>query len=325
MISKMFVAILVAVSPGALWSSDQAAAKNLLDSARKQAAAIWDSSDRPFLMDVDFTVVQSGTPVKGHLRIRYQAKDLWWRRASIGKFEEIEFQKGEQTYKLRNADATPKRLWELLDLFHIRVNYGELVVEGEKQRVERGVSVDCVKARNPESGKAHIEICIDASTHDVVSETQKVIGYDKDFVQRRQFGGFAEFRGHRLPHKMELTKDGQALISANVTDLQESPLDTKLLEPPPGAIERRECANMKGPKEISYPMPELHPQPREKLHLEAEVTVMTDGSVSKVGIAERPVGPQAELFIEALKKWKFRPAMCGSEPIVSEVYESFDF
>jgi len=31
------------------------------------------------------------------------------------------------------------------------------------------------------------------------------------------------------------------------------------------------------------------------------------------------------LFIEALKKWKFRPAMCGSEPIVSEVYESFDF
>ena len=30
-------------------------------------------------------------------------------------------------------------------------------------------------------------------------------------------------------------------------------------------------------------------------------------------------------LLEAVEKWTFKPAMCGTEPVVSEVYESFDY
>jgi len=324
MISRALVAIIVAASPVALWSSDQATAKNLLEAASKQAA-IWDSSDRPFLIDVDFTVVQSTAPVQGHLRVRYQAKDLWWRRASIAKFEEVKFQKGEQTYELRNADATPKLLWELLKLLHAGVGYEKLLAEGDKQRFENGYSIDCVKAHDPNFTKAHIEICIDTSTHDIVSETRKVAGYSRDFVERLQFADFAEFQGHRFPRRLDSTKDGHPQISATVTDLKESSIDPKLFEPPPGALERTECANMTRPQEIDHPIPELHLGPGETIQIDAEVTVLTDGSVGKVAVAGSSGGQQAGTLVNSLRRWKFRPAMCGSRPVVSDVYESFEF
>jgi hypothetical protein len=118
---------------------------------------------------------------------------------------------------------------------------------------------------------------------------------------------------------------GRLVISASVTDLKQAPLDPKLLVPPAGAIERRQCPDKKEAEELIHPMPELDPGRHDWVELDTELTVLTDGNVGKVGIVGRADSAHGGLAIEMLKKWKFKPAMCGAEPVVSDIYGSFDY
>ena len=323
MISKVLLFTVLVLEPVALCAFDTPATPNLSEVARKQAD-IWDDSDRPFLMDLDFTIL-FGPPVQGHLRLRRRAKDLWWSRISMGRFEQVKFQKGEWTYALRNIDFTPRQVNDLLDMLHVGAANDKLVTRAGKQRTEGGIRLDCLDAQDPEFKREHFQICIDSTTHDIVSETRRVGGYEKDFVDRHQFSNFFEFRGHRYPRRLEYLKDGRMVITASVTDLKEDPLDPKLLVPPVGAIERRECTDKKEAEVLIHPIPGLDPGRHDWVELDAELTVLIDGTVGKVGIVGRGDRAHDGPLIETLKKWKFKPAMCGAEPVVSDVYESFDY
>jgi len=55
------------------------------------------------------------------------------------------------------------------------------------------------------------------------------------------------------------------------------------------------------------------------------MTVLADGSVSNiqlVGSADRSMDNAA---LETLKGWKFKPAMCGAEPVVSDIHVVVSF
>ena len=235
MIQRILLFALLSQGQMCLFASDAPATPNLLDVASRQIALLNDS-DRPFLMDVDFTV-SLNSPMQGHLRLRWEAKDRWWSRVSMGKFEQVKFQKGEWTYTLRNVDFTPIQINDLVNLLHVGNVYDKLVTRADKQRTEGGMRLDCLQAQNPDpkfKGE-HFEVCVDSATHDIVSETRRYEGYLNDDVYREQFSDFVEFGGHRYPRKFESLKNGHLTMSASVAQLQESPLDPELLVPPPGA------------------------------------------------------------------------------------------
>ncbi len=294
----------------------------MLEIASRQAALLEDS-DRPFVMDLDFTV-QVNPPLQGHMRLRWEAKDRWWSRVSMGKFEQIKFQTGEWTYTLRNVDFTPIQVRDLFDLLHVGYVYNKLVPQAGNPRREGGANQDCLKAHNPDPiyKRESFEICVDSTTHDVVSQTRTDVGYAKDDVAREQFSDFVDFGGHRYPRKLESLRNGQLVMSATVMGLQESPLDPKLLVPPAGAIERRVCPDkFKGAESIEDPMPSAVRGHFKRIETAAEVTIMTDGSVGHVAIVQSAGPTEDEAAIEALKRWTFKPAMCGTEPVVADQYE----
>jgi hypothetical protein len=305
-----------------LFASDAPATPNLLAVASRQIALLNDS-DRPFLMDVDFTVTLN-SPTQGHLRLRWEAKDRWWSRVSMGKFDQVKFQKGEWTYTLRNVDFTPKQISDLMNLLHVGNVYDKLVTRADKQHMEGGMRLDCMLAQNPSPmyKREHYEVCVDTATHDIVTETRKYDGYASDDVYRAQFSSFVDFGGHRYPRKLESFKNGQTILSASVTGLQESALDPRLLVPPAGAIERRECQDKKDPEVLDQPLPDFNSRNHGKHETDAQVTVLTDGSVSKVEIVGSAGTAEDIAVMEKLKQWKFKPAMCGTEPIVMDIYVS---
>jgi hypothetical protein len=55
------------------------------------------------------------------------------------------------------------------------------------------------------------------------------------------------------------------------------------------------------------------------------MTVLTDGSVGDVAIIGRASQTMDEATLNALNRWRFIPARCGTEPVVSDfiVMESF--
>ena len=49
------------------------------------------------------------------------------------------------------------------------------------------------------------------------------------------------------------------------------------------------------------------------------MTVLTDGSVSDIRLIGSATHSMDDASLQTLKGWKFKPAMCGSEPVVSDI------
>ena len=244
-----------------------------------------------------------------------------------GKFEEVKFQNGEWTYMLRNLDLTFKQIDDLVNLLHVEKGYERFVVRADNQRTEGGVRLDCLAAQipDPKFKRVQFEVCVDSATRDIMSSTEKVDAYSSDEVYRTQFSDFVAFGGHRYPRKFESLKDGRLIISATVTNLQESPLDPKLLIPPAGAIVRRACPDEKVPEVLDRSTPVYNPHIHGHSETDLQVTVQVDGTISNVQIVGTEGQAQIDAVVTAIKKTKFKPAMCGTEPVVADMYFSYSF
>lgn len=49
------------------------------------------------------------------------------------------------------------------------------------------------------------------------------------------------------------------------------------------------------------------------------MTVLTDGSVTDIQLVGSAASSMDEATLQTLKTWKFKPAMCGAEPVVSDI------
>jgi len=49
------------------------------------------------------------------------------------------------------------------------------------------------------------------------------------------------------------------------------------------------------------------------------LTVLTDGSVANIRLVGRASRSMDDAALETLKDWKFKPAMCGTEPVVTDI------
>lgn len=325
MAQMVLLCAVLALGPVCLLASAPPANPDLLQMACRQAALL-DDAGRPFVMDVDFTV-QLSHPMQGHLRLRWAAKDRWWTRVSMGKFEQVKFQDGDRSYTIRNVGFTPKQINYLNDLLGVGRMLDKLVTRSEKQRTEDGIHQICLKAQNPDPKfkSEHFEICVDQATHDIVTETRTINEYATDEIYQCKYGDFVAFDGYRYPRRLESFENGKLIMSATVSGLQESALDPKLLIPPAGAIERRECPDKKAPERLYGPIPHFDLDgARGQIESDAEITVQKDGTVSNVEIVRSGGRVNDEQLMMALKKWKFRPAMCGTEPVVTDIYENFE-
>lgn len=315
MLRKALLLATAWIAPILVFAGDRPAAQNLLDLAAGQARLLEDSA-HPFVMDVDFTA-QVNAPVQGHLRLRWESKERWWSKVSLRGFEQVKFQVGERTWTVRNANFTPTQIRDLFNLLHVATRYDKLVARKEKQRVEHGVHFDCIEAQPLESKSEHREICLDPTTHDILSEARD-FGYGE--AQRAEYGDFTDFDGHRYPRRLKFQKDGKEVVSATLTGLEEEPLDAKLLVPPAGAFERRECANEIPPHPLTTPQANTGQEPGES---EYELTILTDGSVGEVQIVGKSGRIDDGAVMAALRKTRFKPAMCGADPVIAEIVVSF--
>jgi TonB family protein len=167
-------------------------------------------------------------------------------------------------------------------------------------------------------GKPH-EVCINSASHDILSDEWKE---PPDEQRSEEYTDYFDFGGHRYPRKLELLVNGAKVISASVGMLTKTTFDEALLVPPKGAIERRQCADMKHPVPIKTPDP-MYPQSASQNQLMGDtivaMTVLTDGSVTDIQLVGSAGHSMDDATLQTMKAWKFKPAMCGADPVVSDI------
>ena len=143
-----------------------------------------------------------------------------------------------------------------------------------------------------------------------------------DERRREQYTDYFDFAGHRYPRKLQLLINGTRVISANVQNLTMAPFDQTLLVAPKGAIERRQCADMKHAVPVKTPDP-MYPTSASQNKLTGDttvaMTVLTDGSVTDIQLVGSAVHSMDDATLQTLRSWRFKPAMCGADPVVSDI------
>jgi hypothetical protein len=260
--------LLVGICPAI--AKDHTAEQQLLDTAQKPADLFQGKAD-PFDLEIDFSA-QWNVPTRGHFSLNWKSKDQWRSKVEIGGFEQITIQNGEMQYILRNLGFTPISIRELFNLLHFMNSPPHFVATKLKNRAENDVSMSCVQAEREDYRNDSHEFCLDAASHELLSDDWQIA---PDERAREQFSDYSEFDGIRYPTKLRLFENGGSEISAALISLQ--------------------------------------------------MTVLTDGSVDDIHLISRGGHVIDDPTMAALKKWKFKPAMCGADPVVADIQVTVSF
>jgi TonB family protein len=300
-------------------AKDHAAEQQLLDSAHKPAD-LFQGDGNPFDLEIDF-IAQFKGPVPGHLSLKWQSKDHWWGKVDVGGFQETLVKNGEMEYTSRNFPYTPLEVTRLFYLLHFRGIEDGLIAEKQKNRVENGISMTCVEAERENYRTETHAVCLDTSSHELLSDEWQ----ESPATTKQQFIDYVDFDGMRYPKKFQLFRDNTAVVSANVSSLQLAPFDPTLLDPPKGAIERRMCRGIKPPKAIKEVHPEFAGAGKSMGQVSMSVTILADGSVGDIRMIHSGGQKIDQIAMDTMRKWKYRPAMCGDDPVVSDEEISLTF
>jgi TonB family protein len=94
------------------------------------------------------------------------------------------------------------------------------------------------------------------------------------------------------------------------------------------AIARRQCEHMIHPEAIKTPDP---PYPGSAIQRHTEgtstvaLTVLPDGTVEYVNLIGSAGHDMDQVTQEIVKTWKFKPAMCGNEPVAVDIRVEMTF
>jgi hypothetical protein len=173
--------------------STNPAAQQLLVTAKQQASLFHDQPS-PIQLDVDF-IEQVNAPTQGHLTLKWEARDRWWRRIVMGDFEQIEIRNGDRQYTSRNLGFTPVRIGELISLLQFAEGSEGLLAKKQKERVENGIEMVRIRVEGEGRGKTH-EVCVNSASHEILSDEWQE---PPDERRREQYSDYFDFGGHRYP------------------------------------------------------------------------------------------------------------------------------
>jgi TonB family protein len=283
----------------------------------KQEADLTLHEPAPFQLEVDFTAQQK-LPAQGHLSLKWKSKNQWWKSVELGDYKQIEVRNGGWLYTTRNSTSSPVRVRQLIQLIEFAQDAKDLVVDKEHPMMEYGFPVTCMRVKKKNSNDTPHEVCLNGS-HEISSDTWWDV---PDSPTRLEFADYFDFAGHRFPRSLQMVENGSRAIKANVKSLSASEFNDALLTKPEGAIERRQCDNWKPPKAVKTPDPPYPPAAGRNGSIGDSIvsmTVLADGSATDFQLIGSASHAMDKSTLDTLQKWKFKPAMCGEEPVVSDV------
>jgi hypothetical protein len=262
--------------------------------AAREQSDIFRRAPRPFLLEADLTV-QLAVPTPGRLTLHWQSKNHWRREMWYGPYKETIVRVGEWEYAQRNVTFAPLRTTQIDRLLQFARESNQYAPNRARTRKRDGAVLACVELVDREVASTS-ELCTDPVTHDIASISPWIFGVDGGTAA---FSGYDDIEGMRFPRHLEL------------------------LTPPPGAEERRFCDVMTAPVILRKPdLLNLGSFPKD-VHVRLQITILKDGSVGAVQVIGQDPAQAADRIRRAFMDAKYKPALCGTEPVVADIEAGF--
>jgi TonB family protein len=321
---RWIISISLLILSGAMLASAMSDQSPLPELSR--AVNIESAGAPPFTLEADVTL-QITVPQQGHYISKWASRNLWSQEVTLDNFHQLLIRKDDNLYTSRNSAYTPLRVSELQDLLWVLRNE-ERLWETKKIRDENenGVPRRCIELRRKEAGRWNPErlVCFDPKTMNVLSDEMR---YANEY-RRKEYSNYRDFGQHRYPTRLILFVNGSPVVKVENVILRQESLREDDFSPPPGAVVRRRCEDMKWPVAVKTPDPK-YPESASQNRLTGTavlaITVLPDGSVGTTNVIQSAGRTMDEAAQETVKKWKFKPAMCGTEAITADIRVELNF
>jgi len=289
-------------------------AKQLLVSAHE-------ASDLSAILPYEFqgtVVINPGTSneKKGSITI-YRDHERWRSDLRVEDYEEIKLVRDNKLYIYRSTPLPVPQLGRLAETDHY---WDRLAEDGDakmgdvaKKKVQNQAA-HCFDVK----GEQRHRLCFDPE--------RKVLLESMEQQRATEFSNYGEVDGRLFPKKITVllelaTKETPILAIENIQVIKAQFAPTAFAVPP-HATEFDTCDNMQPAKPLQTPRPEFSPMAARR-NAAVSPTIHVYGIIDKDGnlqnvkmLANDPEIQQP--ILEALKKWRYSPAMCGTSPVATE-------
>jgi hypothetical protein len=263
-------------------------------------------------------VINPGTESqkKGTITI-YRDHDRWRSELRVDDYQEIKVVRNNKLYIYRSTPLPIPLLGRLSETDHY---WDTLAEDGDAKLGE----VSRKKVQNRQAN------CFDVKgehRHRLCFDPEKKVLLELTEQQRTtEFSAYSEVDGHSFPKTitvlLELATKETPILEVQDIQVIGAQFAPSAFAVPPRATEFDTCENMQPARPVQTPSPEFSPMAaRRAAQLSPVVHVYgivdKDGSLRNVKMLTADAEIQQSIA-EALKKWRYSPATCGTSPVASE-------
>jgi hypothetical protein len=306
--------VLFVLGAGTLCADDsRTEGKQLLVSAHE-------ASDLSALLPYELhgtVVINPATPneKKGYITI-YRDHEKSRSELRVEDYQEVKLVRGNKLYIYRSTPLPIPMLGLLAETDH---SWDKLAEDGDarmgdvtKKKVQNQ-AVNCFDVK----GEQRHRLCFDPE--------RKVLLESMERQKAIEFSNYADVDGHWFPKKitvlLELATKETPILALEDIQVIKAQFAPTAFAVPPHAMEFDTCENMQAAKPVQVPRPEFSPTVTRRNAATPAIHVYgiieKDGSLQNVKMLTTDTELQQSI-LEALKKWRYAPAMCGASPVASE-------
>lgn len=294
-------------------------AKQLYEAAK----AATDLRQQPYQLHAHLRL-QMQTMVEGDLIAAWNPPDQRRIEISLPGYTEIHVLNGTQEWVTRPAAVTPLSIIRALTILKLARGlafFASAKAKNIKDVVRAGQELTCIT----EESKAYSnEVCFD--THRHVPLTTEVRRGSTVWVT--QYGDYQALGEKFLPRFMSKTENGVLGEEVRANELTAGPAPAQAFAPLPGVQPVPACAEPMHPTPTHMPDPSYTSDARNRRiqgTVVLGVIIASDGRVGEVSAVQSLDPGLDQQAINAVKTWQFKPAMCDSTPVLSEISVEMHF
>lgn len=294
-------------------AQDSSRSRGLLQAAH-QASGL--AGITPYRMTADVVVNPlAPTPVKGRIAI-YRDKDRSRYELQLQDYREIKLELGSKLYVARSLPYPVPGLSMLKEADHAWdrfVDQGDAKLGDVQHKKVQHIQADCFDMKTEQRER----LCFDPA--------RNVLLESMDQARALEFSDYTPVEHQLFPRKitvlLELPTEERPIMTLDNIQVTEAQFEPGAFAIPEHAQEFDTCENLQPAKAVRAPAPEFSPTVQRRNAGSPVIHVY--GIVDKDGNLQNPIILSSDADVrsstlEALKKWHYTPATCGTTPVASE-------
>jgi len=307
-------------------SSKQEEAASLLEHAR-QLSDIRSEGAPAFRLAVGFKATKKDGSVQEGAYVEIWSSKAQWRKEIVaGNFRRTEVFTNQKRFLLEPVEVLPEHIRDVPALSAVdRFRPEAWRPEKVGNRKLNGASVRCIETlpvirdgprlltgRGLEGQTEIPSLCFDKSSGLLAAEIEPETIISKGAACF--FSDYQKFGDHQYARSYKCTEGEQPRLEARVLELVALPqADPELFTLKNGAKELKGCPDPAEPPRVVYqPEPEVAPGSGI---VTLSILVGIDGIPRDFSTVSSPNPKQEKAVLEAVRRWRFRPATCDREPV----------